>query len=356
MPPRLLSFVITDLHRGGAPLFLADLLPPLARELDAVIEVVSIAPKGEVATLLRAGGIRAVSLEARSNRDLRVVPRFAEYVRMRRPRLVFSLLIHANLLVALARPLVDHKFVWMQSIHTVQEKPRWHWWAQGLISGMADAFVAPSRAIISKLNGHGAAPRAAVIHNGIDVARFQNALPVDMPPWPRGSTVIGCIARFDPVKRLDLLIRAMNFLPAHIHLALVGYGPMEASLRALAEPLAGRVHFPGPTREPERWHKSFNLFCLPSPAEGFPLSVVEATCAGCRVVACDTAAMREAAPGAVLAGEELGPRELSGVLLRALEGPGGAPFGAELERYARDRMVARYASLIREGLQMGQNP
>ncbi len=315
MPPPLITFLITDLHRGGTPLLLASLAPALATHFDgtAKIEVVSIAPRGEVAALLRAGGIKSLSLEARSNRDFLVVPRFAEYLKMRRPQIVFSLLIHANLLVALARPHVDHKFTWIQSIHTVQEKPAWHWYAQGLISGMADAVVAPSRAILNKMQGYGPVPRPTVIPNGIDLPRFQNALPISNPPWPNDVTVIGYIGRFDPVKRLPLLIRALKLLPANYHLVLIGYGTEEENLRRLSATLnlTERIHFIGPTTEPERWYKSFDLFCSPSAAEGFGLTLVEAAAAGLPVIACDTPAVRETLSDAIWLSSDPNPVEVS---------------------------------------------
>src|SRR3954470_852326 len=124
--PRHLTFLITDLDRGGSPLLLAALAPGLlARGFE--VEVVSIAPEGEVAGLLRARGVPVFSMNAEGAGDFSVVPRFANHVRRRQPDLVASILIHANLLAVLVKPFVQPGIIWVQSIHPLQERPRWHW-------------------------------------------------------------------------------------------------------------------------------------------------------------------------------------------------------------------------------------
>ena len=184
----------------------------------------------------------------------------------------------------------------------------WHWPVQGYLSSHADGFIAPSQAIIKKLEGFGPVPRPVVIPNGIDAKRFQNAERFSDAelPWPRDAWVVGYVGRLDPVKRLNMLLRAVSELVKQertlgrkVHAAIVGYGEMEAELRREADRLmlgdAGekRVHFIGATKVPERWMKSFNAFCSPSAAEGFGLTLVEASAAGLPVIACDTPAIRE---------------------------------------------------------------
>ena len=79
--PVPVTFLITDLHRGGVPLLLAALCPGLAARRRVVPEVVSIAPVGEVGGILRGRGISVTSLEAGGNRDVRVLPRFVDHLR-----------------------------------------------------------------------------------------------------------------------------------------------------------------------------------------------------------------------------------------------------------------------------------
>jgi glycosyltransferase involved in cell wall biosynthesis len=347
---RSIMFAITDLHRGGSPLLLAELVPGLQRR-GWETEVVSIAPEGEVAGLLRERGVKVTSLEARGNRDVRVVGRFVELLRRRRPEVVFSVLVHANLLAALALPLAKRREkAWVQSIHTVQERPAWHWVVQGMISRRADAVVAPAAAVIRKMQEHGPVPRAVVIPNGIDVRRFYEARAWEDVPWPKGSRVVGYVGRFDPVKRLEVLVEAMGALPGW-HLALVGYGPMEGALRRQAAEmgLAERVHFVGATKEPERWYKAFDVFCSPSAGEGYGLTLAEATAAGVPVVACDTEAVRETVEAAAWVSAEGGVRELAGAIEEAVQGKKSCISLIELEKqYSLERMVEAYEVVLEE--------
>ena len=346
MEPRL-TFLITDLHRGGSPLLLADLAPGLQRH-GFDVEVVSIAPEGEVAGLLRARSVPVYSLNAEGRGDFSVVPRFANYVRRARPDIVASVLIHANLLAVLARPFVERRVLWVHSIHTLQERPRWHWYVQGVLNSFADGFVAPSAAIVRKLAAYGPMPQVQVIPNGIDVARFALAepIPVQERPWPADAFVVGFLGRFDPVKRIPLLIRAATLLREELprlHVALVGYGQQEAELRQLKVQLGleGRLHFVPPSPTPERWYRAFDVFCSPSAAEGYGLTLAEATCAGLAVIACDTPAVRETLENAVWIPEDATPQAVARAI-RAIFKKYEVPRGS-LEKYSARRMVDAYA-------------
>ncbi|HVT80026.1 MAG TPA: glycosyltransferase family 4 protein, partial [Phycisphaerae bacterium] len=258
-------------------------------------------------------------------------------------------LVHANLLVALTRPLVTHPFYWIQSIHTVQEKPAWHWWAQGLIGNLPDATVAPSRAILQKLQAYGPVPRPIVIPNGILISKFRDALPMSPVPWPAGAKVIGYVGRFDPVKRIPLLIEAMNHLPDDFHLALVGYGNEEGRLRKLAASVrngSGRIHFVGGTASPERWYKTFDLFCLVSDAEGFALAALEAAASGVQVLVCSTPALRETLPNVAWMPRDASARQVATALLTCVNTPETRAKPALDERFGVGMMVGRYGELI----------
>jgi len=143
------------------------------------------------------------------------------------------------------------------------------------------------------------ASQSRVIHNGVDVAGLaagaldrieaRAALGLD-----RASMVVGCAARFDEVKRLDLLVEAVAAVPA-LTLVLIGGGAAEGRLRRLAADLglAGRVRFTGERPEAARLFAAFDVFAAPSRKEGLPLGVVEAMALGLPVVASDIAGHRE---------------------------------------------------------------
>jgi glycosyltransferase involved in cell wall biosynthesis len=142
--------------------------------------------------------------------------------------------------------------------------------------------------------------QSVVILNGIDVARL-GASALDR--WDARTalglepsvSVVGCVARFDEVKRLDLLLRAAAAVPSAPTVALIGGGPEEARLRALAAEggLGPRVRFAGEVPDAARLLAAFDVFAAPSRKEGLPLAVVEAMALGVPVVASDIAAHRE---------------------------------------------------------------
>ncbi len=61
---------------------------------------------------------------------------------------------------------------------------------------------------------------------------------------PADAFVVGCISRFHPKKRNDVLVTAVRELDdPRVHLILAGDGETEQQLRALAAPLGERAHF-----------------------------------------------------------------------------------------------------------------
>jgi glycosyltransferase involved in cell wall biosynthesis len=143
--------------------------------------------------------------------------------------------------------------------------------------------------------------QSCVILNGVDVARL-TARALDR--WdaraelglPQSAPVVGCAARFDEVKRLDLLLRAAARLTAPAPtVALLGAGPEAPRLKALAQELglASRVSFAGEVADAARLFNAFDVFAAPSRKEGLPLAVVEAMALGLPVVATDIDAHRE---------------------------------------------------------------
>jgi len=297
---------------------LADLVGGLARIGDWELLVVSIArlPEGAggiIPERIQAAGAQVVCLQAGSSKDLRVLPRFVTLLRQRRPAVVCSILIHANILATLARSFAP-RARYVQSIHTLQPRPRWHWWAQGIVVRAADGFVTPSQAILDRTCEFGPLPKkSAAIPNGIDVVRFRDALPwppqsptegiESLPTMPPGPWM-GYVGRFDPVKNLPALIDAYSMYIQELKqqssvlipsLVLVGYGPEEGRLRQQVRRLGmgERVFFAGPTSSPERWYKSFVCTVLPSDVEGYGLTVAESLAAGVPVMAVESPAIRE---------------------------------------------------------------
>jgi glycosyltransferase involved in cell wall biosynthesis len=94
---------------------------------------------------------------------------------------------------------------------------------------------------------------------------------------PQQAFVVGCISRFHPKKRNDVVVRAAEALAdERVHLILAGGGETEPELRQLAEPLGARAHFiatPGAEVPDVLSAFDVSVFC-PSPTEGAPRAVI----------------------------------------------------------------------------------
>ena len=92
---------------------------------------------------------------------------------------------------------------------------------------------------------------------------------------PADAFVVGCISRFHPKKRNDVVIDAVGALES-AHLVLAGGGETEGELRARAVALGDRGHFlptPGPDVDEVLSAFDVAVFC-PSPTEGAPRAVI----------------------------------------------------------------------------------
>ncbi len=84
--------------------------------------------------------------------------------------------------------------------------------------------------------------------------------------------VVGCISRFHPKKRNDVVVEAVKLLEERVHLVLAGDGETESELRRIAAPLGGRAHFipPPAQRSPRCSRPSTSRSSAPAPQRARP--------------------------------------------------------------------------------------
>jgi glycosyltransferase involved in cell wall biosynthesis len=94
---------------------------------------------------------------------------------------------------------------------------------------------------------------------------------------PDDAFVVGCISRFHPKKRNDIVVEATKLLDdSDVHLILAGDGETEQALREQARSMGDRAHFvPTPTDDVADFLSAFDVsvFC-PSPTEGAPRATI----------------------------------------------------------------------------------
>ena len=141
--------------------------------------------------------------------------------------------------------------------------------------------------------------RHSTIHNGIDVQRFADAEPAEIPGLT-GRPIIGIAGRIVKLKGHDCLFRAVKrLLPEFpdLQVLIIGGGPAETEFRKLSEAIGIADHLLWCGRvEPEvlpGYYKRMDVLAMPSHWEGFGLTAAEAMAAGIPVVASEVPGLCE---------------------------------------------------------------
>jgi sugar transferase (PEP-CTERM/EpsH1 system associated) len=133
------------------------------------------------------------------------------------------------------------------------------------------------------------AAKTLMIANGVDTERFRPQVRAG-----REEFVIGTVGRIQDVKNhsglIDAFIRLQEMLPNERHrlrLAIVGDGPLFGMIRekVRAAGLGDVVWMPGSRTDIAELMSGFDVFALPSIAEGTPVTILEAMASGLPVVA-----------------------------------------------------------------------
>ena len=302
-PVRRVLFLIPTLTGGGSERVIVTLLTHLDRSrFKPSLAVVDL--RGAVFRADIPPDVEVVDLEV--TRVRYAVPAIVRLIRRMRPDVVLSTLGHLNLVLSIVRPLLP------RGVRTIAREScvvsetlaysRFPWLLSFLYRHFYrrhDLVVCQSKDMQDDLTINFGFPsdRSMLIHNPVDMEKVrQGALaPVDHPAFAAGATVLLAAGRLEHQKGFDLLIEAMASLPdSRFELVILGEGPLEGDLRALARKLGleGRVHFAGFQKNPYAWISKADAFVLSSRFEGFPNVVLEA-------LACSTPVIATPAPGGV---------------------------------------------------------
>jgi glycosyltransferase involved in cell wall biosynthesis len=249
-------------------------------------------------------GIRVVDLHMRGLFDPGAVLRLRRLLVKERPAVLHTHLPRTDFVGAVGRALHPSTPL-VASVHDVYDGhwPRpWQSWVSGKVWRRADAVIAISQRVSDWLVGTmGIDPsRIRVVRYGIDFERFERAsTPADGDGAGAGR-VVGSIARLEPRKGHDVLIRAMPAVLQAVPEALLviagndplGYGrELETIIRANG--VAQHVKLVGYQDDVPGFLRGLAVFAFASRAEGFGQVVVEAMAAGRPVVASGIAPITE---------------------------------------------------------------
>jgi glycosyltransferase involved in cell wall biosynthesis len=357
--PADLLVLAAGLGTGGTERHLQRLLPGLVRR-GLRPAVWNAGEDGAAAAALQAAGIAVRTWRAATSpRHLARLAAAVSDLSRSRPRLVHSYLYGRHWLDAVACRLAGVPYLtsrrnlahWRSG--PVLARERWR-------DRRAAAVVANSAAAARVALADGApAERITVIPNGVPLPAWSAAAWSGDETWrsrrdaarqrlglDAAARVVGSVAGLKQIKDPDLLLDSFLARPGRRpgdRLVLVGEGPLAPALaaRAAAEGAADALLLPGRRDDAGDLLAAFDLFCLPSRAEGSSNALLEAMAAALPVVATRVGGSAEAvvdgATGLLVpAGDGAA---LAAALERLLDAPETA---AAMGRAGRERAAACY--------------
>lgn len=165
-----------------------------------------------------------------------------------------------------------------------------------------DCIISVSTELSSHLARQIGAQKIVVVPNGVNRSVVQSHLNVGEAKaclgMPRDCCVIGTAGRLEPIKRLDIFLKAARQIAREkpgVFFVIAGEGREEAKLRDLSQSLglADRVLFLGHRQDVYDVLRAMDVLVLCSDHEGLPMIMLEALCLGVVVVARDVGGLPE---------------------------------------------------------------
>lgn len=293
-PDLRILLCIPRLSGGGAERQARQLAPRLA-ERGLGISLFSRFADDEAASL-EAAGVACFPIRATGNHDPRLALELARAARMSRANLIHTWLTQMDVLGGAVALATRRRWVLSERASPAAYGGGLKDRARKRLGRRADIVVANSAAGLEVWSGH---PRRMVIANGVDADAIRRAPPVSVPA---GQPLVVTVARLVPQKEIGRVVHAVARLRPRfpeVRLAIVGTGPEEGALKALAASLGleGNVAFTGFRPDAWSWIKAASVFVSSSRFEGHPNAVLEAAAAGVPQVLSDIVMHRDAVGG-----------------------------------------------------------
>lgn len=336
--------------------------------------VISMLDDGAYGEAIRRTGSVVLSLNMRTDRlRLKDIVRLHRAMQSAKPDLIQTWMYHANLLGGLAARIMRQvPVVW--GIHNCSLEPQYSSFSArlanslcALLSGFLPTRIAccGERAAWVHQNRGYRKERPAIVSNGIDVERFrrdESARVSLRQQWrlAQGYCLIGCVARWHPLKDHANLLEALSLLTKtdpRFRCVLVGT-QMESSneelVRLIAQfDLGERVILAGPRDDIPAVMSALDVHVLPSIDEAFPNVVLEAMACGTPCVVTDVGDAQKMVGETGWIAPPRNPDRLRECLTSALQALAAGDRHALSER-VRQRVVERFSigKMVNEYVQL----
>lgn len=281
-----ICFVSSTLSNGGAERALSNLLC----NMDLSNLEVTVLLLNGVVTYPVPDSVKVVDLYKRSPLHIPLCFCLLMYQLLKvKPQMVVSVWSFPSLLTGLAIFLSRLKTAWLPRIanNPNDEEYGWKKWVFTRLYKQARAFIVLCDELREAFIAHYpfAANKTYLIRNGFDLNELNNKAcritsDINIPDEQYMVSVGSLTAQ----KRHDVLLQAYALLPEEdqIPLIILGGGPLQKSLTALANELAiaDKVYFKGFVTNPYPYVKHSKLFVLASDFEGLCNAAIEAQCLG----------------------------------------------------------------------------
>jgi glycosyltransferase involved in cell wall biosynthesis len=230
----------------------------------------------EFARELAGRGVPVDALRLRADVDPLAFAQLMSQLARRRPALIHTHLVHADVYGQLAGTLagVPVRFSTKHGFNEFREG-RGFALADRLVAGLADVHIAVSRGLARYL-----ADTEGFAEEGFEIVHY-GIRPGEAPAPYDGPPRLLCIGRLIPIKGHVVLLRAFAAALDHVpelELRVAGRGPLDPALRALAIELGveDRIRFLGHVFPIQKALADASIVVVPSLGEGFGMVALEA--------------------------------------------------------------------------------
>lgn len=289
-------FVISTMGIGGAETVFYDTALGLSRHKDEYdVSVVCLYERGKIGRRLAEKGIEVCDCILKDRFDIKGMAKFINILKEKKPDVLYiagQTLAQAASFVASLFVKIPVKIIGVHS-HDIARRQVYKLVIDKLTFSSASNIICVSESQKEHVavGKHLSRERIKVIYNGVDVDRFKIKKRIDNGfSIPEGAVVIGAVASLRKEKGLDVLIHAIPDILRRcpdVYFVIAGEGKERYRLENMAKVLGVgvNVRFLGQIEDVSGIIPIFDIGCLSSRTENFPLSILEYMACGKPVVA-----------------------------------------------------------------------